>query len=414
MNKLFSSLLFLLMVTGLDGQQTYQVSFNHDGKIVHGTFMRPDGSAKFPTIIIAPGTGQNDRDLTLPMIGDNVECLYPELLNDTLRPYKQLSEALVDSGFAVLRYDKLEYSYPTTLGTITFHKLWLPVESAIHYVKTRSDVDTNRIILVGHSEGSALIPFIAKNRTDIKALISIAGARRPFDSLFAFQLVDIARRCNGDTITAKAQADQILYYFSVIRTHNWPPNFPDFLGVPPAAMYDYVQATDPVADNYNEDHLCTLFIGMGRDINVPPVELERFRNEITVTDDFWSIPDLIHFMNPYNDPLVSEVLTDTIVYWLKNNCLVTGIADPKPIVPDLVNISPNPFSNSITLQMEKLNATKISCTIYNVFGQLVFHLNPIGEFGHDESIDLSFLPSGVYYFSIVSGDRTMVRRIVKK
>jgi hypothetical protein len=79
----------------------------------------------------------------------------------TLRPYKQLSEALVDSGFAVLRYDKLEYTYtPAQLGTITFHKLWLPVESAINYVKTRTDVDTNCITLLGHSEGSLLIPIL--------------------------------------------------------------------------------------------------------------------------------------------------------------------------------------------------------------------------------------------------------------
>lgn len=413
MKRLFSLLPLLIVFFRLDAQQSFQVTFNHDGKIVHGTFSRPDGSARFPTIIIAPGSGQNDRDGTFPMIGGNIPCLYPELLNDTLRPYKQLSEALVDSGFAVLRYDKLEYSYPTTLGTITFHKLWLPVESAIQYVKARSDVDTNRIILLGHSEGSTLIPFIAKNRTDVKALISIAGARTPFDSILAYQVVDIERRCHGDTITAKAQADQILYYFSVIRTHNWPPNFPDLLGVSPEVWYDYFQATDPVADNYNADHLCTLFIGMGKDINVPPSELDRFRNEITVTDDFWSIPDLVHFMNPYDDPHVSETLTDTIVYWLKNICLTTGIRDPHPVNPDLVKISPNPFSTSITIQMEEINASKISCTIYNLFGQPVLKLNPTDEFGHDESIDLSFLPPGVYYFSIVNGKQVLVKKIVK-
>src|SRR4029079_10885726 len=113
------------------GQVAYEIQFAHDGKIVHGTFSAPSANGKFPTIIIAPGSGPNDRNGTFTLSDSTSKCLYPEIADETLQPYKQLSEALVDSGFAVLRYDKLEYTYtPAQLGTITFHKLWLPVESA--------------------------------------------------------------------------------------------------------------------------------------------------------------------------------------------------------------------------------------------------------------------------------------------
>lgn len=171
-----------------------------------GTFSTPAGLGPYATVIIAPGSGPSDRDGTLPMFGVNIACLYPQLLGDTLRYYKELGEALVDSGYAVLRYDKLEYSYPTGFGNITFEKLWLPVNSAIDYVKTRPDVDPDRIVLLGHSEGSSLIPHIAKDRDDIRALISVGGPRTPFDSLFAFQLVDFAQRCNRNVPLAQTQA----------------------------------------------------------------------------------------------------------------------------------------------------------------------------------------------------------------
>src|SRR5690606_33504632 len=153
----------LLNSVDLISQEAEEVSFNHEGLMVYGTFLKPEGGGPFPTLIIGPGSGPNDRDATILVTGSNAQCLYPEIYGNTLKPYKQLAEALADSGYAVLRYDKLEYTYPTNLGTISFSKLWLPVESAIDYVKTRNDVDTTNITLIGHSESSYLIPYIAMN-----------------------------------------------------------------------------------------------------------------------------------------------------------------------------------------------------------------------------------------------------------
>jgi dienelactone hydrolase len=318
--KIFIYLSLLLHLTYYsEAQKYYNISFIHDGKTIYGTFTTPNGIGKFPVIIINPGSGAIDRDGTIPMVGANVSCLYPALLNDTLKPYKELSDALVDSGYAVLRYDKLEYTYHTNLGTITFHKVWLPVESAIDYVKTRNDVDTNRIILIGHSEGSSLIPFIAKSRSDIKALISIAGPRTPFDTLLAYQIVNIAQTCGGNIVLAQTQANQILSYFKIIRTSTWSGSTPPLVGVPASVWHDYILATDSVAINYNEDSLPTIFIGMALDVNVPGTELIRFQNEVTITNDFLSITSLIHYMTSNNNPHVSSALTDTIIHWLRQN-----------------------------------------------------------------------------------------------
>lgn len=408
--KILFNLILIFGMVKVVAQPSYPITFTHDGKTVFGTFTSPDGSGRFPTVIIAPGSGANDRDGTLELSGGNVACLYPDLNGETLKPYKELAEALVDSGFAVLRYDKLEFTYPTSLGPITFHKLWLPVESAIEYVKTRADVDTNRLILIGHSEGSSLIPYIAKARTDIKALISIAGARTPFDSILAHQLVEFERICDGDTVLAQSQANQILDYFSNVRTGNC--NFlPPLFGVSACVWEDYFDATDPVAENYNLNNLPTLFIGLGLDINVPPAELVRFENEVTITDDFWRIPDLNHFMTPNTDPHVSAILTDTIVYWLRASNLISGIGKAAKM-NELLRIYPNPFHESVTLSFPE-DLHPVSLSIYNVYGQLMSAPDLAGVKGM-ATIDLGFLSSGMYWLELDMDRQKLTRRMIKR
>jgi len=414
MRRLTFYVCLLLLTYTTKAQQSYNINFQHDGKTVHGTFTTPAGNGPFATIIIAPGSGPNDRDGTIPMLGANVACLYPGLLNDTLRPYKELSHALADSGYAVLRYDKLEYSYPTSLGTITFHKLWLPVESAINYIKTRNDVDTNQIILIGHSEGSSLIPYIAKGRSDVKALISIAGSRTPFDSILAYQLVNIAQTCGGDVPTAQAQASQILSYYNTIRTNTWNASTPPIFGVPASVWYDYVRATDSVAINYNIDNLPTLFLGLALDINVPPAELVRFQNEVTITNDFWSIPGLIHYMTPNNDPHVSEALTDTIVYWLRQHNLTTAIKSVD-LESASVNISPNPFTDVFFVNLNKKQTGNVAIRVWNSVGQPAYFRQEMKTAGKSIiQIDLKEMPTGIYFVELSFDGVTTTKRIVKQ
>lgn len=413
MKNILNLISLLFLTTATQAQQSYNITFTHAGKTVFGTFTTPNGTGKFPTIIINPGSGANDRDGTRPMIGGNINCLYPALLNDTLRPYKELSDALVDSGYAVLRYDKLEYTYPTSLGTITFNKLWLPVESAINYVKTRNDVDTNRIVLIGHSEGSSIIPFIAKGRSDIKALISIAGARTPFDSLLAYQIVYITQTCGGNVSQAQTQANQILSYFNVIRTNTWNGSTPTFLGAPASAWYDYVLATDSVAINYNIANLPTLFTGMALDINVPPAELIRFQNEVTITNDFWSMPGLTHFMTPDNDPHVGTALTDTIIYWLRQNNFATGF-NSLEISDKFFQIYPNPFNNVISITGNH-HFQNLTLSILNTLGQVVFRKQETNLSKNSTiTLNLENLPSGIYYLQLTTDKQRVSRKIIKQ
>lgn len=408
MKKVIPFLLSMIVFSAL-GQQSIDLNFQHEGKTVFGTLSKPNETGKFPLIIITPGSGANDRNGTLPMLGANAACLYPDLLNDTLKPYKDLAEALTDSGYAVFRYDKLEYTYPNNLGAISFKKLWLPVESAINFLKTRNDVDTNRIILIGHSEGSTLIPFIARKRNDIKAMISIAGARTPFDSILANQIVNITQTCGGDLGQAQNQANQILTYFNNIRIGNWNGSTPALFGVPANVWRDYFNVNDSVSINYNINAIPTLFAGMELDINVPISELLRFQNEVNITNDFWAIPNLNHYMTENNYPKVSKMLTDTIVYWLRKQNLATQIKVKSQ--EDLFDIFPNPTNGDIQINIRNKDFENWNISIKNMQGMEVlarsFHSNSFND------ISLYHLLNGLYLVQINLGEIIISKKLIK-
>jgi hypothetical protein len=303
-------------------KQSLSVTFTHEGLILNGRLQLPDGNGPFQVIIINPGTGANDRDGTLQMVGANVACLYPGLNNQTLTPYKGLSEALSDSGYAVFTYDKVEYTYPSVAG-VTFSKLWLPVASAIKFLKTRNDIDTSNIVILGHSEGSTLAPYIARTEPSVVALISVGGPRKPLDSLIAYQVLNITYTCSPqDSNAAKTQASQILTYFADVRAGN-TTGLPPFSGLSASVWADYIKVADSVAINYNLAGRRTLFVGLGDDINVPvATEFPRFQAEVSINSaypDFYTVPGVNHYLTNASDPATSEVLTDTIVYWLRKN-----------------------------------------------------------------------------------------------
>jgi hypothetical protein len=321
-------LAFLLAISVFTDARRYEaVSFSHEGLQVSARLSLPDAPPPYRAIVLVPGSGPNDKDCTFPVVGPNTDCLFPGLMGDTLRPYKGLSDALADAGYAVLTYDKLEYSYPTTLGTITFKKLWLPAMSGIGYLRSRSDIRGNDLVLLGHSEGSTLIPYMAKGDAGISAMISLAGPRRSaYDTLLSYQILEITKTCGGDTAAAKSQGAQLMYYFSLIRSGKWNSSTPPFAGVSASVWADYIKVADSVVINYNAFEKPRLFIGLGKDMNVPiATELTAFRNEVKGRADFYEIPDLLHYLCTPTDPAVSKVLTDTIVSWLRRELPPLGV-----------------------------------------------------------------------------------------
>ncbi len=138
-----------------------------------GTFTRPHGTRKYPVVLLISGSGPSDRDETFA----------------GHKPFLVLSDYLTKKGIAVLRYDDRgrgastgDYASATTLD---FAK---DAASAITYLKTRSDINSKHIGIIGHSEGGIIAPIVANMlEEDVSFIISLAGTAIPGSELSLLQ-----------------------------------------------------------------------------------------------------------------------------------------------------------------------------------------------------------------------------------
>lgn len=125
-----------------------------------GTLTLPSESGKFPAVILITGSGPQNRD--------------KEILGH--KPFLILADHLTRNGIAVLRYDDRGTASSTgnfqNATTVDFSG---DTESALAYLKTRSDIDTTQIGLVGHSEGGLVTSMVAARRADVAFVVLLAS-----------------------------------------------------------------------------------------------------------------------------------------------------------------------------------------------------------------------------------------------
>lgn len=140
--------------------------------VLAGTFTRPEGNEKYPVVILISGSGRHDRDGSIP----------------THKPFLVLSDYLTRKGIAVLRFDDRGVGESTgNLSNSTTADLAQDVLSAVVYLKSRKDIDSKKIGLIGHSEGGIIAPLAANQTSDISFIVSLAGTGIPGSEISIMQ-----------------------------------------------------------------------------------------------------------------------------------------------------------------------------------------------------------------------------------
>lgn len=149
--------------------QSQEVSI--EGKVtLSGTLTIPSSDKEvFPSILIIPGTGTLDRD-------GNAKRGKLQL-----NLYKELAEFLTSIGFATLRYDKrgVGKSGGKTVQT-GMYDLVDDAEAAVEFLRRHPRVDRERVIVLGHSEGTILATAL-NARNPVSGLILLSGAGATLD-----------------------------------------------------------------------------------------------------------------------------------------------------------------------------------------------------------------------------------------
>ncbi|TSJ65883.1 alpha/beta hydrolase [Allobacillus salarius] len=141
--------------------------------------------------LIIPGSGPTDRN------GNSVA--------GTNNSLKMLAELLREENIASLRYDKRGAGLNQE-AIINEEDLFFDdfIDDAVFWLeKLRADDRFERLIVIGHSQGS-LVGMTAAQQVEVDALVSLAGAGRPLNQVLQEQL---SAQLDGELL---AEAKQII------------------------------------------------------------------------------------------------------------------------------------------------------------------------------------------------------------
>jgi len=149
--------------------------------VLAGTLLVPkNAKGRVPAIVMSTGSGQQTRDSELNLPG-----------LEQYRPFRQIAEAVASRGIAVLRADDRgvgESTGMSTLAKATTLDFADDVRAQIAYLRSRPDIDPDRIAIVGHSEGGVIAPLVAASDKRVKAIVLLAATAKRGEDVLRFQL----------------------------------------------------------------------------------------------------------------------------------------------------------------------------------------------------------------------------------
>jgi alpha-beta hydrolase superfamily lysophospholipase len=160
----------------------------HDDLVLEGRLIRPGTGPAAAGVVLLHGSGATDMDETVP----------PNLTatGRQERPFRELAHRLARAGFAVLRYNKrgvdtdARLNDPHVLETAGLADLVADAAAAVALLRSTGAVATDRIILVGHSEGSVIGSLLAERDRGIAGLACLAPMAHGLKEILHYQLVD--------------------------------------------------------------------------------------------------------------------------------------------------------------------------------------------------------------------------------
>ncbi|MBN2402557.1 MAG: alpha/beta hydrolase [Spirochaetes bacterium] len=134
---------------------------NREDKItLAGTLTLPRKDGLLPAVILISGSGPQNRD----------EEVYGH------KPFLILADHLTRNGIAVLRYDdRGAAGSKGDFKTATSEDFASDVEAAFDYLKSRKEIDKNKIGLIGHSEGGIIATMTAARAEDVGFIVLLAS-----------------------------------------------------------------------------------------------------------------------------------------------------------------------------------------------------------------------------------------------
>ena len=288
-----------------------------------GTLTLPTTPGPVPAVLLAPGSGPLDRDSDHRRMRFGVT--------------RDLAHALARAGLASLRYDKRGVgATPGDWRRAGLSDAAGDLVRALEALAARPEVDGERVVLAGHSEGALLATMAAAGGARVAGVVLLAGSATPGDELLRWQArriaptlpapvrgllrllrVDLERKVAANHERIRATTTDVARVGGARVNARWHR---EFLSYDPRA--DLARIAVPV-----------LAVTGGKDLQVPAADLDAIAATVPGPVTTLRIPDLTHTLRrqpgpaslrayraELRRPVDGEVL-DTVASWCRT---VTG------------------------------------------------------------------------------------------
>lgn len=168
---------------------------------IAGTLTKPRTSEKFPAVLLISGSGAQDRDCLI--FGH--------------RSFKLIADYLTRRGIAVLRVDDRGVAESTgDMASATTEDLAGDAIAGVEYLRSRPDVNPDKVGLIGHSEGGIIAPMIASQTDDVAFIVLLAGTGLRGDIILNQQVETLSIEAGESETTTAASQDLQKRMFAVI------------------------------------------------------------------------------------------------------------------------------------------------------------------------------------------------------
>jgi pimeloyl-ACP methyl ester carboxylesterase len=158
--------------------------FNSGGLALSGTLTKVQTAGLSAVVLMLPGSGQIDRD-------DNSKQL-------RINVFPQLTPHLSREGLATFRYDKRGVGESEgDFWETGLEDLLADAKQAVSWLKSRDDIDSSKIYLLGHSEGALLAMRVAAEDPSIAGVVLLAGSAKTGEETILWQTKEISQSITG-------------------------------------------------------------------------------------------------------------------------------------------------------------------------------------------------------------------------
>lgn len=172
------------------------------GITLAGTLTYPETGGPYPAVLLISGSGLQDRN----------EAIMGH------KPFLVLADYLTRLGIAVLRVDDRGIGGSTGGHSMpTSEDFAGDVITGVKYLKSRPEIDSLRIGLIGHSEGGIIAPMVASRSEDIAFIVLLAGTGVPGDEILYKQGAEILVAEGLDEKTQAVQRETQERIFAILR-----------------------------------------------------------------------------------------------------------------------------------------------------------------------------------------------------